>query len=434
MAYSSFYQPEITGQTDDPQQDDKEYQAHLKREAELRKRINEGIVHALKCGRGRSAPGTCFTYLATDKAFTGLESDNKEGFQAIPKIFAGRDASDQLERLEARTGKLLEGAEINKQTIHEGMVIGIAPTDTDITGVKDVTRTGVVFKDPKTGKLMFAESSAGGKIQCRTVDQLLADAAKHKKKLFAGDLTQLAETVGARPRKNFDFSKQPAADSKFTNRETLPEDTEKRAELREAINAGIEKWAEDAMKRHVKYGWGVKDGKTRIDCSGFVFKTTQAGFKNLEHKPKGDPVDALRTGAAWQIDTVLKKTGKILTGNTLDIGQLREGMVIGMDTGVRSHEVNDPRPRGIDHIVTVYKDKETGKLMVAESSGCDGVHRTDAEAWLKKMHRWYGSKLKLFAGDLATMAEKSGYTLKGEEPEKKPAKTPVKKTRQQVSA
>jgi hypothetical protein len=421
MDDSVFYKREKTAEEKQAYLQSPEYQAHLKREEALRERINAGLAYHIRSAKGRTAPGGCFTYTATDTAFTGLTNGDPNGFYDVPKIFEGRDPADQMIALQARTGKMLEGDDVTIKNIRPGMVLGIASNDKPGTGVGDVRRTGVVYKDPASGQMMFTESTKDGRVVQTPLRKLLANAETHHKKLFAADLVTLAESMGAQPRENFRYSAaRKHGASKFAPATTnAASESESLSALRSEISAGIEEYTEDAIRRGVKYGMGVRDGKTRIDCSGLVFKAAQEGFEDLERKGKGrgrgNPVTALNNCSENQIDAIFKKTGNMLENDEVSVKNLREGMVIGLDTGKKSWDGG--RKRGIDHIAAIYRDKETGKLMVAESAGCVGARRTELGKWLKAMHKRFDRRgLDLYAVDLAEFAEKSGLQAEPEAP------------------
>jgi hypothetical protein len=424
MGQSSFLQDD----QEKPAADDK---GHLQREEALRRRINEGLAYEIAASRKRAAPETCFTYAAADRAFTGLASNSPNVFYAVPKIFQGRTASEQMVALADRTGPLLSGEQVSLGAIHEGMIIGIASRGGD-AGVGDVQRTGIVFRDPKTHKLMFTESNAQGKLEQRPLEQLLADAKANNKNLFAGDLVKLAETMGARPEKNYRPGRT-THHSKFGDAPApgaAPE-TNEIAALRHQISCGIEAMAAEAIHLGTRYHMGSNNTKL-IDCSNFVGKAADHGFANLlQGKKAGKAAPGVAHGVSEnQIENISQQTGFLLENDAVNRANLREGMVIGIDTG--KHSWDKGRKRGIDHIVAVYRDSKTGDLMVAESTGCKDAHTGHSgprtmplDNWLNRAHRIWGQKLKLFATDLALLADKMGYeTAESHAPPAKRADAP----------
>lgn len=413
MANSVFYT-----QGEQQQADDAAEAARQQRIDELRARINEGLRHEI--AKGKSSKGAGFAYAATDHAFTGLTSDSANAFYAVPKIFMGRSPSEQMQAMEDRAGHpLLSGADLNLNTIREGMVIGITTNNLPGTGISDVQRTGVVIRDPKTKQLMFAETGEDGKIFTRPVAELLEAAQVYNKKLFAGDLAELADDMGTKPIKGFNYDK---FFSRFATPDTEPSkapvDLGAESVLRDEISDGIEEYVNDCISRGVKYGFGDRSGNRRIDCSGFVFKAAEEGFEDLlTAKGRRASASMLNTYSEMQVDNVFKKTGTMLRDNEITVDTLKEGMIIGLDTGRKSWDKG--RKRGIDHVVAVFKDSQTGKLMIAESAGTVGVRKMEADKWLQRHRRRYGSDLHLFATDLAEMADDQGLCAKPEDP--KPA-------------
>lgn len=401
MSYSAFYDTNQTEQANDEAQ-----AAHLKREELLRQRLNEGLEYYARHTK-RSGAKACLTHGAAEFAFLGLTSSDEAALYRAPQILAGGDASDQIKALRKKTGVLLE--DVKAPGLHEGMVLGLGPAKKPGASVDDIQRSGVIFKDHTTGKLMFAEGSATGKkAQVTPLAKVLAQAEHRHQKLFASDLVTLAEKHGAHPKENFRYSKIKPDASRFASSgiTATPEDTDHAAALRHQISQGIEHYTKDAASRHVKYKFGTKDGKTAIDCSGFVRKAADSGFGHLTGKKTygKSATHALDDCSDAQIKAVFDKTGFLLDGDNVNMKNLREGMAIGIDSGDHGWDRN--RARGVDHIGTVYKDSKTGKLMFAESSSCKGVHATELDQWLKHAHKRH---FKLYAVDLALMADKMGY-------------------------
>lgn len=74
--------------------------------------------------------------------------------------------------------------------------------------------------------------------------------------------------------------------------------------------------------------------------------------------------------------------------------------MIGMDTGDKGWDAG--RFGGIDHIVQTYRDPQTGRMMVSESSSGQGVHVTDYEEWYKKQN---ARGAKLYGTDVTKLAD-----------------------------
>ncbi|MEZ0261757.1 MAG: hypothetical protein ACAH80_12160 [Alphaproteobacteria bacterium] len=412
MAYSLFYtqgEPQLSAE------EQAEQAAREQRQEELRKRINEGLRHEIV--KGKSGKGAGFAYAVTDHAFTGLTADSGTAFYAVPKIFMGRTAAEQMQAMEDRAGHpLLSGDDVNMSTIREGMVIGITANNQPGTGIDDVQRTGVVIRDPKTKQLVFAETGEDGKIFTRPVSELLEAAKVYDKKLYAGDLVELADDIGARPIQNFNYDR---FHSRFATPDTAPSkapvDLGAESTIRDRLSAGIEAYANDCIRRGVKYGFGDRSGSSRIDCSGFVHNAARRGYNDLEtaRGRRASPT-ALGGTSESQIDAVFRATGTMLRDNDVQVDTLKPGMLIGLDTGRKSWDRG--RKRDIDHVVAVYKDSKTGKLMIAESCGGVGVRKMEAERWLERTRARHGNKLHLFATDLAEMADGQGLVAKADQP------------------
>ncbi|MEE0816857.1 MAG: hypothetical protein U0M13_14485, partial [Desulfovibrio fairfieldensis] len=104
-------------------------------------------------------------------------------------------------------------------------------------------------------------------------------------------------------------------------------------------------------------------------------------------------------GAAGIIQSVSEATGELLGNADLAPENVREDMMIGMDTGDKGWDAG--RFGGIDHIVQTYRDAATGRMMVSESSSGQGVKTTDYEEWYKK---WNG-RAQLYGADATKLAD-----------------------------
>jgi hypothetical protein len=417
MEQSSFYTTggSQTQEIETHQETPAEAAARQQRINELRARINEGLRHEI--AKGKSSKGAGFAYAATDHAFTGLTADKGTAFYAVPKIFMGRTPSEQMQAMEDRAGHpLLSGDDVNINTVREGMVIGITTNNLPGTGVAGVQRTGVVVRDPRSNALMFAETGEDGKVFTRPVTELLDAARTHNKKLFAGDLVELAEDIGARPIQGFNYDR---FHSRFAPIDTTPAKPpvvlDDESVVRDIISDGIEEYTNDCIRRGVRYGFGDRTGTTRIDCSGFVHNATREGYDDLQTgRGRRASTGFLNTSSEGQIDAVFRATGTMIRDGEVQLDSLEAGMIIGLDTGRKSWDRG--RARGIDHVVVTYTDSRTGKLMIAESCGGVGVRRMEADQWLERMRNRYGNRLHLFATDLAEMADGQGLVAKAEQP------------------
>lgn len=412
MAQSSFY---TQGEQQLTAEEQAAAAARQQQQEALRRRINEGLRHEI--AKGKSGKGGGFAYAAVDHAFTGLTADKGTAFYAVPKIFMGRNPAEQMQAMEDRAGHpLLSGDDVNINTVREGMVIGITTNNLPGTGIAGVQRTGVVVRDPRSNALMFAETGEDGKVFTRPVTELLEAARANNKKLFAGDLVELAEDIGARPTQGFNYDR---FHSRFAPADTTPTrapvDLGSESVLRDRISAGIEAYTNDCIRRGVRYGFGDRTGTTRIDCSGFVHNATREGFDDLQTgRGRRASTGFLNTSSEGQIDAVFRSTGTMMRDNEIQASSLQPGMIIGLDTGQKSWDRG--RARGIDHVVATYTDSRTGRLMIAESCGGVGVRKMEADQWLERMRNRYGNRLHLFATDLAEMADGQGLVARADQP------------------
>ena len=135
---------------------------------------------------------------------------------------------------------------------------------------------------------------------------------------------------------------------------------------RESFSRMIERVAEGAENRNIGYRMGGKANSrgqitTSIDCSGFV----DAAVHNT------NIAGAMTTNSEGQIAALERMGVNILTGSQVNAQTIGAGFVIGIDTGNRGWDAG--RARGIDHVLITYQDTETGRLMIADSNGRNGV-------------------------------------------------------------
>lgn len=179
----------------------------------------------------------------------------------------------------------------------------------------------------------------------------------------------------------------------------------------EATSQALQQGTQDAIDRGVRYQFGSKNSASGgIDCSGWVTENTR-NMMEAVNAESGKPIygkeakavlrQGANGGAAGLIQTVSQATGELLSNDALAPDKVREGMMIGMDTGNKGWDRG--RFGGIDHIVQTYRDAETGRMMVSESSSRKGVTVTDYEEWYKK---WNG-RAKLYGTDVTKLADAS---------------------------
>ena len=178
--------------------------------------------------------------------------------------------------------------------------------------------------------------------------------------------------------------------------------------IRQQANAALFAQAQQNQGK-VGYKMGNKSlSSGLIDCSGWVATTNRSMMQQV-NAAAGTEVFSKKDMAAVNdssegiIANVGKKTGQILNKEQLTQTGLKEGMMIGMDTGPREHDRG--RAMGIDHIVQTVRDPKTGQLMISQSSSSGkGVSLTPADAWLAQQNK---SKNKLFGVDPFTMVDKT---------------------------
>ncbi|MBS1942502.1 MAG: peptidoglycan-binding protein, partial [Bacteroidetes bacterium] len=145
---------------------------------------------------------------------------------------------------------------------------------------------------------------------------------------------------------------------------------------------------------------GKHPGQGYVDCSGWVATVQNATMDEINAKAGRQvfgPRDKFNLGTDGSGEIVQKaaqRSGVLLEGTGVFAkGALKEGMVIGIDSGATSHD----HWKGIDHIVTVVRDPKTGALLASQSSpSTKGVDMMPLDAYLEKAqhHHW-----KLYAAD-----------------------------------
>lgn len=183
--------------------------------------------------------------------------------------------------------------------------------------------------------------------------------------------------------------------------------------LNQAVSASLQGSTQDAMNRGVRYQMGARNSSSgKIDCSGWVTEMSLAMMRNVNEQA-GKEVFSKQAQAVITrggtsegiIQSVGRATGEILTNEALSPDKVREGMLIGMDTGPTKHDRG--RQLGIDHIVQTFRDPKTGRMMVSESTGAkgkdgkNGVRVRDYEEWYAEQN----TKAKLFGVDPTRLAD-----------------------------
>ncbi len=181
-----------------------------------------------------------------------------------------------------------------------------------------------------------------------------------------------------------------------------------KASLERCSSLNTHKDSQDAMDRGVVYGFGVKNSKTgSIDCSGWVEEMNRNMMRSTNERLGREVFDekarlalliGANGGAAGIVLAVAVATGEQLLNEDLTPDKVREGLTIGLDTGVKSWDSG--RYGGIDHIVQTYKDPETGVMMVSQSSGGIGVHVMSYADWYAE----WNTEAKLYGVDMSLLA------------------------------
>jgi hypothetical protein len=196
------------------------------------------------------------------------------------------------------------------------------------------------------------------------------------------------------------------------------------------MSASLKASTQQAVDRHVKYNLGGKDinDPTGIDCSGWVAEMTQQMFGTV-NKEMGKPIyteeamKVLQKGRAGGSEGLIKAfgevAGEILTGDDVTADKIREGMMIGLDTGPTRFDQG--REMGIDHIGMTYRDPETGDMMISESVSGKGVRAVPYREWEEK-HQKRGAKF--YAVDTTKAATREEGTEKGAETKDTPPPEP----------
>ncbi|WP_324750976.1 hypothetical protein SH591_06185 [Sphingomonas sp. LY54] len=171
----------------------------------------------------------------------------------------------------------------------------------------------------------------------------------------------------------------------------------------------------EAIGAKVRYKLGDKDSaQGAIDCSGWVAEITIKAFKSINAAAAPESVfdnydrGALRTHSDGQVAGVAARTGSILRGSEVDVANVREGMLIGINFGTYSWERNiPPRRYGIDHVVQVVRSPETGQMHVSQSSKSGGgVTLNPLSDWLNNMRsRGLMRENRIYAVDPFLMAD-----------------------------
>lgn len=160
--------------------------------------------------------------------------------------------------------------------------------------------------------------------------------------------------------------------------------------ITERIQVGVEKATQTSseidnlfanVKRYKGYKWalGTSGEGGRIDCSGFVSKVLQLSGVKI---------------ARSTAEEIMKKSQDFKPVEVFDATLLKEGDVLGFDTGRTSFDSG--RKYSIDHIAIVVRNMNSGQLELAESVSKAGVRsRPLAEALI----RYNRTSIKKYTGN-----------------------------------
>lgn len=132
-----------------------------------------------------------------------------------------------------------------------------------------------------------------------------------------------------------------------------------------------------AIDNEVAYNMGSKDVSSGlIDCSGWVELINKGTFESINRSfdkavfDEGD-FSAVSGHADAIITQVADRTDFLLKDAEVTVENLKEGMLLGLDTGMRDWERGQNRKLGVDHILNIVKGKD-GRLYVSQSTSSDG--------------------------------------------------------------
>lgn len=151
----------------------------------------------------------------------------------------------------------------------------------------------------------------------------------------------------------------------------------------------------------VRYRLGAKSvAGGAIDCSGWIVALQNATMREINDGAGRDVFartemfSAGMDGAAMIVQKAAQRSGRLLEGAQVHTESLREGMVIGEDNGRKPWDAG--RFKGIDHVTMVVRNPDSGRLMISQSRGGEGVEMIFLDRYLRDKQA-HGAKL--FAAD-----------------------------------
>lgn len=264
---------------------------------------------------------------------------------------------------------------------------------------REVAKNSDILYDPNTGKASVPSVDTNGTASktavLNTAGQNVDVSTGHR---YSGDTqTPVSADMRASVGNNLGSSAQDA--------------------IRQQANASLFAQAKQSQGK-VAYDFGNKNlASGGIDCSGWVATTNKSMMQQVnaaagkEVFSKKD-IASVNDSSEGIISNVGAKTGQILDKSQLTATGLKEGMMIGMDTGPAKNGFDAGRKMGIDHIVQVVRDPTSGQLMISQSSSGGktrpgGVSLTPADAWLDRQNK---GNTKLFGVDPLSLAKQDAET------------------------
>ena len=175
------------------------------------------------------------------------------------------------------------------------------------------------------------------------------------------------------------------------------------AQAASGLSAQYAAATQDAMNRHVRYGFGHKNSyRGSIDCSGWVSEMNRTIFASISDEGAKQRMNKVLSGtsAAGIIQQAVQVTGQELHNADLAPDRIREGTMIGIDHGDKGWDRG--RYRGIDHIVQTYRDPRTGEMMVSESTSGKGVTTSRYADWYARQQR---QGARMYGADVNAIAQ-----------------------------
>ena len=151
----------------------------------------------VKYGLGSKDPdkGTvdCSGWVVEMQNATMKEINTKSGrdvFDRSELFSPGYDGAAMIvQKAQQRSGVMIEGKEVQRNALREGMIIGEdnGPTKWDAGRYKGIDHITMVVRDPKSGELMISQSRGGEGVELSSLDTYLERKQANGVKLYATD-------------------------------------------------------------------------------------------------------------------------------------------------------------------------------------------------------------------------------------------------------